>query len=336
MDRDTISEIMSVEIIKPAISIVLATKGNKLTLLERCVKSLQKQTFHEYEIILVYSIYSEELDELLQKYGILGLKETGSTLGSARNLGVRNSQAEIVAFIDDDAEAPEDWLNKIYSIFQEFPSLCCLGGPNLTPPEESAKKPLSFVAGSFMESRMGQKISLNHSAVGKIAGCNVAYRKSIFEKIGYLNEKLRSGEDWDFHIRLTEKGYNIRFDPQISVWHHRQGLKHAFWNSSRMVPFFFSWKTLKYSKYESFFASFYFTQITFLFLLIILFVSPFVFVLFFVSLILGQFIFAAARTKTFGKNTFYYPLQLLFTITQILGFYFGLFKIIISKLSFKS
>ena len=41
-------------LIKPAISVVLATKGNKLMLLKRCIKSLQKQTFHEFEIVLVY------------------------------------------------------------------------------------------------------------------------------------------------------------------------------------------------------------------------------------------------------------------------------------------
>jgi GT2 family glycosyltransferase len=76
---------------------------------------------------------------------------------------------------------------------------------------------------------MGHRISLDRYAVGKIAGCNVAYRKVVFDKIGYLNEKLKSGEDWEFHIRLAENGYSMRFDPDILVWHHRQGLKHGFW-----------------------------------------------------------------------------------------------------------
>jgi GT2 family glycosyltransferase len=319
-------------LIKPAISVVLATKGNKLMLLKRCIKSLQKQTFHEFEIVLVYSIYPELPRKLFETCNIVTLKENSSTLGAARNLGVKHAKAELVAFIDDDCEAPEDWLYKIFSTFQRYPSLFCLGGPHLTPPEQSEKNPLRFVQGSFAESRMGKNIRLDRSAVGKIAGCNVAYRKAIFEKIGYLDEKLKSGEDWEFHIRLAENGYSMRYDPEILVWHYRQGLSHVFWNSSKMVPFFLSWKTLKYSRYESFFASFYITNIAFLLLLILLFISPFVFFLLLAILLLGNFVLAAVLTKTHDRRLVYYPLQILVTLAQITGFYFGILKRIASNL----
>jgi GT2 family glycosyltransferase len=172
-------------------------------------------------------------------------------------LGVKHAKGELVTFIDDDAEAPENWLQNIYSTFKQYPSLVCLGGPHSTPPEESQESPLRFVEGSFLESHM-QRTYLDRSAIGKIAGCNVTYKKAIFDKIGYLNETWRSGEDWEFHRRLLEKGYNMRFDPQISVWHHRQGLKHVFQNSAKMMPFYLSWKTFKYSKYESLFATYYY------------------------------------------------------------------------------
>jgi GT2 family glycosyltransferase len=319
--------------IRPLISVVLATKGNKLMLLERCIKSLQKQTFKEFEIILVYSIFPQELCELLKSCNIFALKENGSTLGSARNLGVKNAKAEIIAFIDDDAEAPEDWLTKIYLTFQKYPSLFCLGGPNLTPPEESEKKPLSFVIGSFMESRMGHNVILDRSAVGKIAGCNVAYRKTAFDNIGYLNEKLKTAEDWEFHIRLAEKGYSLRFDPDILVWHHRQGITHGFKGSSNSVPFFLSRKTLRYARYESFIASFYLSNLSFLILLVVLFLSPFVFLFLLFFFLLGHFIFTAVRTKIYDRRVLYYPLQILSTLMQISGFYYGILKRIVSYLS---
>ena len=315
--------------IKPLISVVLATKGTKPILLENCLNSLMNQTFKNFEVILVYSKFPDELGDLINKGNFAAIKERGSTLGSARNLGVRNSNSKIIVFIDDDAEAPNDWLSKIYKSFEKTPSLFCLGGPNLTPIAESKKQRLSYVHGAFMESRMGKKIAINKYAVGKIAGCNVAYRKEAFERIGYLNEKLKSGEDWDFHLRLAENGYSLKFDPDIPVWHHRQGLRHVFWNSSRMVPFFFSWLTLKYSKYESFFASFYLTNLTFLFLLIFLFISPFAFCLFLIFVLIAQFLFAAIRTKTYGKNAIYYPFQIMISLTQIFGFYFGIIKTLI-------
>ena len=315
----------------PKISIVLATKGNKEILLEKCLKSLRKQTFQEFEIILVYSIFPKGLNELIENTNINILKENSATLSAARNLGIKQAKGELIVFIDDDAEAPENWLCKIYSTFQQHPSIACLGGPNITPSEESEKNPLRSAQGAFVESRFGQNVCLDRSAVAKIAGCNVAYRSEVFEKIGYLNESLRSGEDWEYHIRLVENGYHIRFDPEIKVWHHRQGLKHAFWNMSRMVPFFLSWKTLKYSKSESFFASFYLTNSLFLLLLITLFISPFAFVLILAFSLLGHFIYTAVRTKTYNWRLAYYPLQIIVTLAQITGFYFGLIQQLASK-----
>jgi GT2 family glycosyltransferase len=313
------------------ISVVLATKGNKIALLERCITSLQNQTFRDFEIVLVYSVFPEQLKELFETCNIATLKENSSTLGAARNLGVKHSRGEIVVLIDDDCEAPESWLERIYSTFNSNPSLFCLGGPHFTPQEESESNPIKFVEGSFLEAHL-QTTYLGRSAVGKIAGCNVAYRKVIFEKIGYLNEAMRSGEDWEFHIRLVENGYSMRFDPKIFVWHHRQGLRHTFWNSSKMIPFFLSWKTLKYSKHESFFASFYLSNLLFLLLLITLFFSPFVFSLLLSFSLLGHFIFTAVRTKICSWRIIYYPLAILVTLARLMGFYFGLFKYIASKI----
>src|SRR5208283_439741 len=101
--------------VKPLLSVILATKGNKTVLLERCIKSLQNQVFKQFEIVLVYSIYPEALSKLIEDFNISALKENGRTLAAARNLGVKSAKGEIVVFIDDDAEAPEDWLSKIYS-----------------------------------------------------------------------------------------------------------------------------------------------------------------------------------------------------------------------------
>jgi len=325
--RAMISEKIPNPSISPVISIVLATKGNKLSLLESCLKSLQDQTFRDFEVILVYKIFPKQLEELFRTLNVITIKENASTLGAARNLGVRKARGQLVSFIDDDAEAPKDWLGKIDLAFKQYPSLCCLGGPHFNFQDECQANPLRFVEGAFLEAHL-QKAYFNKSAVGKIAGCNVTYRKSVFEKIGFLNETMRSGEDWEFHERLAEKGCEMRFDPTISVCHHRQGLKHAFQNSSKMVPFFLSWTTLKYSRFESLFAQFYLTNVLFLVLLVVLFLSPYVFLFLVFLSLMGYFIFTAKRTRATGWSVAYYPLAVLLTMARVTGFYFGILKYI--------
>jgi GT2 family glycosyltransferase len=317
---------------KPSISVILATKGNKTILLEKCVRSLQRQTFQEFEVILIYSTFPKQLVGLFETCNVITLKENSSTLGAARNLGVKHAKSDLIAFIDDDCEAPENWLDQIISTFQQYPSLSCLGGPHLTPKEEYENNPLLFAQGSFMESHLKGNYS-DCSAIGKIAGCNVAYRKSAFNKVGYLNETLKSGEDWEFHRRLVENGYNLRFDSRIFVYHHRQGLKHAFWNSSKMVPFFLSIKTLRYARYESLFATFYLTNLLCVLLLITLLLSPFAFFIFLLSILLGHFIFTAIRTKNYSWRIIYYPLELSFTFARLAGFYFGIIKTLFQLLA---
>ena len=309
----------------PEISVILATKGDKLDFLEKCIDSLKKQSFQKFEIILVSKKFPEPLRNLIESAHIIFIQENGSTLGAARNLGVKNAKGILVSFIDDDAEAPSDWLSKISLTFLRFSSLSCLGGPHFTPPKESEKNRLSLVSGLFGEAHM-QQVYIGKSAIGKIAGCNVTYRKSLFENVGYLNENLKTCEDWEFNRRLMEKGCTMRFDPGICVWHHRQGLKHIFQASSKSAPFYLSWKTFKLVKYDSLIASFYVTNLLFIFLFIILLVSPYTFLLLFVLFFAAYITFTAIKTKTYGRKIFYFPLAILPTIARILGFYYGIIK----------
>jgi len=315
----------------PAVSVILATKGDKLDFLKNCIESLKKQKFRNFEIIVVSKKFPKQLEDLFESEHIRFLEEKGSTLGAARNLGVKNAKGNLVSFIDDDAEASIDWLDKITMTFSRFPSLSCLGGPHFTPQDESEKNPLRYVEGSFGEAHL-QNTYIDKSAIGKIAGCNVTYKKSVFQDIGYLNENLKTCEDWEFNRRLMEKGYSLRFDPEIWVLHHRQGLKHAFQGSSKSAPFFLSWKTFKLLRYDSLLASFYGTNFVFILLLIILFISPYFFVLIFLLFLVGYVTFTAVRTKTYNRKIFYFPLAILFTMARILGFYYGLIKYAALKL----
>jgi glycosyltransferase involved in cell wall biosynthesis len=322
------NQINSAEI--PAISVILATRGSNIGFLRNCIESLKNQTFRNFEIIVV-SKNPKQLQDLFESEHISFIEEKGSTLGAARNLGVKNARGELVSFIDDDAEAPAEWLDKISVTFSRFPSLCCLGGPHFTPQDESERKPMNLVHGLFAEAHL-QKTYLDKYAIGKIAGCNVTYKRSVFQEAGYLNENLGTCEDWEFNRRLEEKGYSLRFDPEIWVFHHRQGLKHVFQAFSKSAPFFLSWKTFRLSRTDFFIASVYFANLFCILLLVTLFISPYFSVLLFLSFLVGYVVFTAVRTKTYDRKIFYFPLVILFTAARVLGFYFGLFKYTALKL----
>ncbi len=102
----------------PSISVILATRADKIELLRNCLKSLERQEFRDFEIIIVAKKFPPEIQHMLQTGEVRFVEEKGSTLGAARNIGVKNAKGKLISFIDDDAEASPDWLEKINSTFR--------------------------------------------------------------------------------------------------------------------------------------------------------------------------------------------------------------------------
>lgn len=50
----------------PEISIILATKGDKLGFLKNCIESLEKQKFSNFEIIVVSKKFPKQLEDLFK------------------------------------------------------------------------------------------------------------------------------------------------------------------------------------------------------------------------------------------------------------------------------
>ena len=52
--------------------------------------------------------------------------------------------------------------------------------------------------------------------------CNIAYKKKIFEDVGYLREDMNVGEDCEFHYRCVKKGYTIFYNPKMKAYHYER------------------------------------------------------------------------------------------------------------------
>lgn len=193
-----------------------------------CIESLKQQTLLPKEVIVVL-----DPDEALVAYY---KKRLGSTvrllvsdafgLSCARNMGIKNSNSKIIAFIDDDAVADRDWLKNLIRNFADS-SVIGVGGriipvwPKDNPrwfPEE-----LYWVVGCSYKGLPTKK-----AAIRNPIGCNMAFRRSVFEKVGSfstsvgrIGNKLLGHDDTEFGIRATRKlvGTKIVYDPEAVVYH---------------------------------------------------------------------------------------------------------------------
>lgn len=193
-----------------------------------CIRSLKSQTLPPKEVILVL----DPNDELVNFYksrvpfGVTLIVSEKPGLSCARNIGAKNALGEIVAFIDDDAIADEKWLENMVSNYDD---LNVLGVGGFVKPLWENKRPtwfpeeLNWIVGCSYKG-----LPENKSLIRNPIGCNMSFRKTVFEKVGYFRtdigrfgKKLTANEETAFSIRVLEKmpGSKIVYDPSAVVYH---------------------------------------------------------------------------------------------------------------------
>lgn len=203
---------------QPPVSIIIPCKDiDKFT--KDCVNSCKQLNYEEYEIILLPDNASERMD------GVRLISTGPVTPGAKRNIGVSNSLGEICAFIDSDAYPRNDWLSNAVEYFKG-PQIAAVGGPGLTPEEDSfMQKASGFVLSSHMVGNLSKRYKSEHVLESDdIHSCNLLMRKSILVKIGGWSEKYWPGEDTLICRAINGLGKKLIEAPDVVVYHHRRPL----------------------------------------------------------------------------------------------------------------
>lgn len=113
------------------ISVVIITR-NRAEWLRSALESLTRQSRQANEVVVVDNASQDNTREIINSFGDrLNIKYVSEpTLGIpyARNSGIRNASGDIIASIDDDCEADEDWLKYIELPFIRDPNIGAVGG----------------------------------------------------------------------------------------------------------------------------------------------------------------------------------------------------------------
>ena len=102
---------------KPKVSIIIPTY-NEEKVISRCLESLQKQTYKDFEIILVDDGSTDQTLHILQAFKekdkrIKVLSQPHGGPGPARNLGASIAEGEVLVFVDSDMTFLETFLGEL-------------------------------------------------------------------------------------------------------------------------------------------------------------------------------------------------------------------------------
>jgi GT2 family glycosyltransferase len=132
-----------------------------------------------------------------------------------RNYAVRLSRAPILVFLDDDALIRND--NALPAITAIFNEQAAIG--------IAAFKVYYYSTGelqvnAFPHKRFAERKDWPHFDTAYFSGCAHAIRRSVFDEAGYYPENFFYGmEEYDLSYRALDKGYTIRYDDRVQIWH---------------------------------------------------------------------------------------------------------------------
>ena len=156
------------------------------------VESVLSQTHDDVEVVVVvdgndelYRLISSDYADIDEVCLILNKENLG--LSASRNVGVKHSTGDVVAFMDDDAVADERWVEELVSTYEEY-GMEAAGG-RMTP---------IWVAGkpSFLPEEFYWLIGVTHRGfpdegeVRNTFGSNISFRRDVLENLDGFDEEL--------------------------------------------------------------------------------------------------------------------------------------------------
>jgi len=231
----------------PPVSVVVCTRDRPEGALST-LRGLTALRYPQFEVVLVDNapssgatrdgVRGEFADDARIRY----VREPRPGLSCARNRGVAESTAEIIAFTDDDVRVDPWWLHGIVRGFGRADDVACVTGLIPTAALDNAVQ-LYFDQrqrwGAFSEPRI---FDLNanrddsplypYSAGIFGAGANFAISRGALKELGGFDEALGAGtpsgggEDLDVFVRTVLSGHRLVYEPSAIIWHdHRASLQ---------------------------------------------------------------------------------------------------------------
>lgn len=175
----------------PEISVIIPTL-NEEKFLSKTLEGLSKQTFRDFEIIIVDGYSTDRTVEIAKKFGARIIQTRKKGVSVARNIGARAARGKIIAMTDADVNYLTDWLEQIHKNFV-VRKVDMVWGPNywIDPP---------LFVGILHELAALWNINFSNKLL-LVCNTNIAFSKTGFLKIGGYREDLQLLDDYDIGIR---------------------------------------------------------------------------------------------------------------------------------------
>lgn len=209
---------------------------NRKNLLEACLESLARQTHPSFEVMVVDNGSDDGSPEWVRnkipEYPVpLHLITNQVNLGfcAANNQGIEGAQAELIALLNNDAEAEPGWLEALEWAIRQGDDIGMAASKILVwenPAIIDKCGHLIYPDGQNRGRGSGQKDQGQFDQVEEVLwpdGCAAMYRRSMLERIGgaFDEDFFAYADDAELGLRARIAGWRCLYTPRAVVRHHR-------------------------------------------------------------------------------------------------------------------
>jgi glycosyltransferase involved in cell wall biosynthesis len=220
----------------PFVSVIIPVYNSEKTL-KSCLKSVLKQSYSNYEIVVVDNNSKDHSREIIKFFEKKDQKlkyffEPIRGRGSARNKGILSSKGEIILMVDSDCVVPFNWIEQLLEPIRFEKESIVMGNEEI-----AFKNKLSYQIQRANHSLLLKHLSGNY--INYLDTKNFAILSSVIKNLMF-NSSLVQMEDFEFYLRLMLNDYKIRFLENVKVKHYhktnlldwiRVTFSRSYWNT---------------------------------------------------------------------------------------------------------
>lgn len=200
----------------PLITIIIPGKDEGANYY-RLVKSLQEQTYQNFQLIIIDDGSADEsavIGRKMQKDGMIDLFLRNDERGgkaSAANLGLRYAKGKYVAHLDADSSFYRDAIEEVLIPFYQEENVGAVGGTlEVRNSEDSIATRFQSIE-YLMNFTVGRMVASSLRILRVISGAFGVFRTDLLKEIGGWD--VGPGLDGDITLKIRKLGYNVEYTP---------------------------------------------------------------------------------------------------------------------------